>query len=216
MFLLWYNHHLWYKFELSWVCNWNMGWYFSVLPYYRMVTLLYARDNTYVWVWCGVALKPPACLMQFLRALVDGVECSAVAQTNAEHLSVLLAPKRCRTVRAYGAPFPVKTHLHETGVNVGCKIQQSGGTIWVARLSYEEAFRKETVICLMMLLVLASTGLPSFEGTRIPCTSSTRSAACIIAYCNLGTASWAGKGYTAKNIVLYQYLDRLYHIWVMA
>ena len=74
-------------------------------------------------------------MVHFLRALVHGVECSAVAQTNAEHLSILLTPKRCRTVGAHGTPCPVKTHLHETSVNVGCKTKQSGGPIVGARLS---------------------------------------------------------------------------------
>ena len=83
-------------------------------------------------------------MVHFLRALVHGVECPAVTQANAEHLTVLFAPKRCRTVTTYGTPCPVKTHLHETGVNVWCKIKEPGGTILVARLSYELRRNGET------------------------------------------------------------------------
>lgn len=78
-----------------------------------------------------------------IRALVHRVQCSAIAQTNAEHLGILLAPKHCRTVCTHGAPYPIKAHLHETSVNIRCKIKQSGGTIWVARLSYEDQVEKQ-------------------------------------------------------------------------
>ena len=140
-------------------------------------------------------------MVHFLRALVHGVECPAETQANAEHLTVLFAPKRCRTVGTYGAPCPVQTHLHETGVNVGCKIKESGGTILVARLSYELRRNRETGG--QFPKVTLSFADSPFKVTRIPCTSSTRRIACILVYCNLETKqpmqAGGGIGYESRE-----------------